>query len=100
MRVRVWGGRPRPPASIMSNLSIHPATRDDVPALLSLIRGLAAYEKKPQAVVATEQRSAARRLRPAPEIPRLDCPLEWQARRIRFVLSFLFDLSRAVCIIS
>jgi GNAT superfamily N-acetyltransferase len=38
----------------MDNLIIHPATRDDVSALLSLIRGLAAYEKKPQAVVATE----------------------------------------------
>jgi hypothetical protein len=30
----------------MNNLNIHPATREDVPALLSLIRGLAAYEKK------------------------------------------------------
>ena len=39
----------------MNNLEIHPATRNDVPALLSLIRGLAAYEKKPDAVVATEQ---------------------------------------------
>jgi len=39
----------------MSSLSIHPATRDDIPALLCLIRGLAAYEKKPQAVVATER---------------------------------------------
>jgi GNAT superfamily N-acetyltransferase len=39
----------------MGSLSIHPATRDDIPALLSLIRGLAAYEKKPHAVVATEQ---------------------------------------------
>jgi GNAT superfamily N-acetyltransferase len=39
----------------MNNLEIHPATRDDVPALLSLIRGLAAYEKKPHAVVSTEQ---------------------------------------------
>lgn len=38
----------------MNDLNIHPATRDDVPALLSLIRGLAAYEKKPHAVVATE----------------------------------------------
>ena len=36
-------------------LNIHPATRNDIPALLSLIRGLAAYEKKPNAVVATEQ---------------------------------------------
>jgi GNAT superfamily N-acetyltransferase len=39
----------------MNNLEIYPATRDHVPALLSLIRGLAAYEKKPDAVVATEQ---------------------------------------------
>jgi GNAT superfamily N-acetyltransferase len=38
----------------MNSLIIHPATRDDIPALLSLIRGLAAYEKKPHAVVATE----------------------------------------------
>jgi GNAT superfamily N-acetyltransferase len=38
----------------MSSLTIHPATREDIPALLSLIRGLAAYEKKPGAVVATE----------------------------------------------
>jgi GNAT superfamily N-acetyltransferase len=38
----------------MNNLKIYSATRQDVTALLSLIRGLAAYEKKPQAVVATE----------------------------------------------
>jgi GNAT superfamily N-acetyltransferase len=38
----------------MNNLNVHHATREDVHALLSLIRGLAAYEKKPQAVVATE----------------------------------------------
>jgi GNAT superfamily N-acetyltransferase len=35
-------------------LNIHPITRDEVPALLSLIRALAAYEKKPHKVVATE----------------------------------------------
>jgi GNAT superfamily N-acetyltransferase len=35
-------------------LNIHPATRQDAPTLLSLIRGLATYEKKPHAVVATE----------------------------------------------
>lgn len=52
----MWGGRDRPPTNgQMNNLSIHPATRDDIPALLSLIHGLAAYEKKPHAVVATEQ---------------------------------------------
>lgn len=38
----------------MSDLRIHPVTREDVSALLSLIRGLANYEKKPGAVVATE----------------------------------------------
>ena len=35
-------------------LNIHPITRNEVPALLSLIRALAAYEKKPHKVVATE----------------------------------------------
>lgn len=39
----------------MKDLNIHPATRDDVSVLLSLIRGLAAYEKKPHAVVATHE---------------------------------------------
>ena len=39
----------------MNDLEIHSATRDDMPVLLSLIRGLAAYEKKPQAVVATNE---------------------------------------------
>jgi GNAT superfamily N-acetyltransferase len=36
-------------------MRIRHATREDVPALLELIRGLAAYEKKPQAVVATDE---------------------------------------------
>lgn len=36
-------------------LTIRPATREDVPALMALIRGLAAYEKKPHAVVATDE---------------------------------------------
>jgi GNAT superfamily N-acetyltransferase len=35
-------------------LNIHPITRDEVPALLSLIRALAAYEKKPHKVIANE----------------------------------------------
>ena len=35
-------------------LSIRPATRDDVPLLLTLIRALATYEKKPRAVVASD----------------------------------------------
>jgi GNAT superfamily N-acetyltransferase len=43
------------PPEQMNNLDIRSASGQDVPALLSLIRGLAAYEKKPNAVVATEQ---------------------------------------------
>jgi GNAT superfamily N-acetyltransferase len=39
----------------MKMLNIRPATRDDVPLLLSLIRALASYEERPQAVVASEQ---------------------------------------------
>src|SRR5258706_13951844 len=35
-------------------LNIRPAIRDDVPALLSLIRELAAYEKKAHKAVVTE----------------------------------------------
>jgi GNAT superfamily N-acetyltransferase len=36
-------------------LNIHPATREDIPTLLSLIHGLAAYEKKSDKVVVSEQ---------------------------------------------
>jgi len=36
-------------------LSLRPATRADVPLILSLIRELATYERDPQAVVATEE---------------------------------------------
>jgi GNAT superfamily N-acetyltransferase len=35
-------------------LDIHPITREEMPTLLSLIRSLATYEKKPHKVVATE----------------------------------------------
>jgi len=35
-------------------LNIHPATRDDVPTLLMLIRQLAAFEKKPHKAIVTE----------------------------------------------
>ncbi len=38
----------------MENLNIRPASPEDVPVLLSLIRGLATYEKKPDKAVATE----------------------------------------------
>ncbi len=36
-------------------LSLRPATRADVPLILSLIRELATYERAPEAVVATEE---------------------------------------------
>jgi GNAT superfamily N-acetyltransferase len=35
-------------------LKLRPATREDVPLLLQLIRDLATYEREPEAVVATE----------------------------------------------
>jgi GNAT superfamily N-acetyltransferase len=35
-------------------LTLRPATREDVPLLLQLIRDLASYEREPHAVVATE----------------------------------------------
>ena len=38
----------------MPNITLRAATADDVGTLLGLIRGLAAYEKKPDAVAATE----------------------------------------------
>jgi GNAT superfamily N-acetyltransferase len=39
---------------IEARLHIRPATPDDVPAILRFIRELAAYEREPNAVVATE----------------------------------------------
>jgi len=36
-------------------IAIRPATREDVPRILELVRGLAAYEREPDAVVATEE---------------------------------------------
>jgi len=38
----------------MSSIEVRPATVEDVPLILSLIRELAAYEREPDAVVATE----------------------------------------------
>jgi len=40
----------------MPNLRIAPATEDDIPAILDLIRALAEYEKLSHLVAATEQR--------------------------------------------
>src|SRR5437588_12936212 len=39
---------------VMTNFEIRPATEQDVPVILNLIRELAEYEREPDAVVATE----------------------------------------------
>jgi GNAT superfamily N-acetyltransferase len=56
------------PASI--SFQIRPATLDDVPTILSLIRDLAEYERAPNAVVATEEglREVLFGARPAAEV--------------------------------
>ena len=72
----------------MKNLKIHPATRDDVSALLSLIRGLAAYEKKPQAVVATEQDLLRDAFGPAPKFRALIA--EWKGEAASYASFFRF----------
>jgi hypothetical protein len=38
----------------MSGFTLREATREDVPAIFSLVKGLALYEKSPDAVLATE----------------------------------------------
>lgn len=68
-------------------LRLRPATAADVPLLLQLIRELAAYERAPDAVVATE----ASLLRDGfgPE-PRYRATLaEWQGEPVGFALWFL-----------
>lgn len=60
----------------MSDLKIHPATRNDVRTLLSLIRGLASYEKKPHAVIATEEDLVRDLFGPHPKFRALIA--EWQ----------------------
>ncbi len=47
-------------------MGVRPAASDDVPVLLELVRELAAYEREPDAVVATEQALAEALFGPAP----------------------------------
>lgn len=47
-------------------MKVRPATRDDVPLILTFIRELAAYEKLAQEVVATEDTLAATLFGPQP----------------------------------
>ncbi len=50
----------------IKNLTIRPATEDDVPVILSLIKGLAEYEKLAHEVVATEELLSATLFGPHP----------------------------------
>jgi GNAT superfamily N-acetyltransferase len=69
-------------------LQIHSATRDDVPTLLSLIRGLAAYEKKPHAVVATQQDLLRDAFGPRPKFRALIA--DWQGEPAGYASFFHF----------
>jgi GNAT superfamily N-acetyltransferase len=72
----------------MKNLDIRSATRQDVPALLSLIRGLAAYEKKPKAVVATEHDLLRDAFGPKPKFRALIA--EWKGEPAGYASFFHF----------
>lgn len=67
-------------------LTIHPATASDVPIILALVRELAAYEREPHAVVATEERL----LRDGfGQVPRFSVLLaKWNDEAIGFALYF------------
>jgi GNAT superfamily N-acetyltransferase len=69
-------------------MNIRPATREDVPALLSLIRGLAAYEKKPQAVVATKRDLLRDAFGPHPKFRALIA--EWKGEAAGYASFFHF----------
>jgi GNAT superfamily N-acetyltransferase len=76
------------PAEQMTNLDIRSATRQDLPTLLSLIRGLAAYEKKPNAVVATEQDLLRDAFGPNPKLRALIA--EWKGEPAGYASFFHF----------
>jgi GNAT superfamily N-acetyltransferase len=69
-------------------LNIHPATRDDVPTLLALIRGLAAFEKKPHKAVATEADLLRDGFGPRPKFRALIA--EWDGRSAGYASFFYF----------
>jgi GNAT superfamily N-acetyltransferase len=72
----------------MNNLRVRSAAREDLPALLSLIRGLASYEKKPHAVVATEQDLLRDLFGPHPKFRVLIA--EWQGQPAGYASFFHF----------
>ena len=69
-------------------LNIHPITRDEVPALLSLIRALAAYEKKPHKVVANEVDLLRDLFGPQPKFRALIA--EWNGKPAGYASFFYF----------
>ena len=69
-------------------LSIHPATREDIPALLSLIRGLAAYEKKSDKVVVSDQDLLRDAFGPQPKFRALIA--EWDGKPCGYASFFYF----------
>jgi GNAT superfamily N-acetyltransferase len=69
-------------------LNIHSATRDDAPILLSLIRALAAYEKKPHKVVATEADLLRDLFGPQPKFRALIA--EWNGKPAGYATFFYF----------
>jgi GNAT superfamily N-acetyltransferase len=69
-------------------LNIHPATREDIPTLLSLIRGLAAYEKKSDKVVVSEQDLLRDAFGPQPKFRALIA--EWAGKPCGYASFFYF----------
>jgi GNAT superfamily N-acetyltransferase len=72
----------------MEKLGIRTATRDDVQRLLGLIRGLAAYEGKAKAVVATEEDLLRDAFGPRPKFRALIA--EWNGEAAGYASFFYF----------
>ena len=69
-------------------LTIHPTTRAEVSTLLSLIRALASYEKKPHKVVATEADLLRDLFGPQPKFRALIA--EWEGKPAGYASFFYF----------
>jgi len=67
-------------------LRIRPATKDDVPLILEFIRGLAEYERAPEAVVATPEQIARYGFGPEPKFRVVIA--EWDGKPAGFALFF------------
>jgi GNAT superfamily N-acetyltransferase len=69
-------------------LTIHPTTRADVPTLLSLVRALANYEKKPHKVIATEADLLRDLFGPQPKFRALIA--DWEGKPAGYASFFYF----------